>query len=65
MTVQVSPGPAYKLDRVSFVGADYSRSEWKNLSKLKTDQTVNFDEVKAAQDRIRANQRRQGHLDAS
>ena len=64
VTVQVTPGPAYKLDRVSFVGADYSRSEWKDLSKLKTDQTVNFDEVKAAQERIRANLRRQGHLDA-
>ncbi len=58
VTVQVTPGPAYKLERVSFVGADYSRSEWKDLSKLKTDQTVNFDDVKAAQERIRVNQRR-------
>jgi hypothetical protein len=65
VTVQVVPGPAFKLDRVSFVGADYSRSEWKDLAKLKTDQTANFDEVKAVQDRIRANQRRVGHLDAS
>src|SRR5580704_3087165 len=65
VTVQVVPGPAYKLDRASFVGADYSRSEWKDLSKLKTNQTVNFDDVKAAQDRIRVNLRRQGHLDAS
>jgi len=65
VTVQVTPGPAYKLDRVNFVGADYSRSEWKDLAKLKTDQTVNFDEVKAAQERIRVNQRRAGHLDAS
>jgi outer membrane protein insertion porin family len=65
VTVQVTPGPAYKLDRVSFVGADYSRSEWNSLSKLKTNQTVNFDDVKAAQERIRVNLRRQGHLDAS
>jgi outer membrane protein assembly factor BamA len=65
VTVQVAPGPVYKLDRVSFVGADYSRSEWNTLTKLKTNQTVNFDEVKAAQDRIRANQRRAGHLDAA
>jgi len=65
VTVQVAPGPLYKLDGVSFVGADYSRSEWNDLAKLKTDQTVNFDEVKAAQDRIRANQRRAGHLDAT
>ena len=65
VTVQVAPGPLYKLDQVNFVGADYSRSEWKDLARLKTDQTVNFDEVKAAQDRIRANQRRAGHLDAT
>jgi outer membrane protein assembly factor BamA len=65
VTVQVAPGPVYNLQRVDFVGADYSRSEWKDLSKLKTDQAVNFDEVKAAQDRIRANQRRAGHLDAT
>jgi outer membrane protein insertion porin family len=65
VTVQVAPGPLYNLDRVSFVGADYSRSEWNSLAKLKTNQTVNFDEVKAAQDRIRADQRRSGHLDAA
>jgi outer membrane protein insertion porin family len=65
VTVQVVPGPAYKLDSVGFVGADYSRSEWKDIAKLKIDQTVNFDEVKAAQERIRVNQRRQGHLDAT
>jgi len=65
VTIGVTPGPPYKLDRVSFVGADYSRSEWKDLSKLKTNQTVNFDEVKAAQERIRVGMRRQGHLDAT
>ncbi len=65
VTIQVTPGPVYKLERVSFVGADYSRSEWKDLAKLKTDQTVNFDDVKAAQERIRLNQRRAGHLDAT
>jgi outer membrane protein insertion porin family len=65
VTIQVTPGPAYKLEHVGFVGADYSRSEWNNLSKLKINQTVNFDDVKAVQDRIRANQRRQGHLDAT
>ena len=65
VTVQVVPGPAYKLDGVTFTGADYSRSEWKDLAKLKANQTVNFDEVKAAQERIRINQRRAGHLDAT
>jgi outer membrane protein insertion porin family len=65
VTVQVTPGPAYQLDHVSYTGADFSRSEWNTLSKLKTSQTVNFDDVKAAQERIRANLRRAGHLDAS
>jgi outer membrane protein insertion porin family len=65
VTIQVMPGPSYKLDRVKFVGADYSRSEFNDLAKLKTNQTVNFDDIKAAQGRIRENQRRQGHLDAT
>jgi outer membrane protein insertion porin family len=65
VTVQVVPGPVYKLQRVDFVGADYSRSEWNSLAKLKTDQAVNFDEVKSAQERIRTDQRRAGHLDAA
>jgi outer membrane protein insertion porin family len=65
VTVEVTPGPVYKLDRVSFAGADYSRSEWNGLAKLKPNQTVNFDDIKAAQDRIRVNQRRAGHLDAT
>jgi outer membrane protein insertion porin family len=65
VTIAVRPGPVYKLEHVSFAGADYSRSEWNNLSKLKTNQTANFDDVRAAQDRIRTDQRRQGHLDAT
>src|ERR1700722_4175656 len=65
VTVQVTPGPAYQLDSFTFSGADYSRSEWKDLAKLKTNQTVNFDEVKAVQEKIRVNQRRAGHLDAT
>jgi outer membrane protein insertion porin family len=65
VTVETVPGPVYKLVRASFVGADYSKQEWKDLSKLKMDQTANFDEVKAAQDRIRDNLRRAGHLHAT
>jgi len=65
VTIQVTPGPPYTLDHAGYVGADFSRSEWNNLSKLKTNQTVNFDDVRAAQDRIRARLRREGHLDAS
>jgi hypothetical protein len=65
VTIQVTPGPPYKLDGFSYVGADYSRSEWNNIAKLKKNQTVNFDDVKAAQERIRTDLRRQGHLDAT
>lgn len=65
VTVDVAPGPPYKLEQVSFAGFDYSRSDWRNLSKLKTDQTANFDDVRAAQQRIRADLRRKGYLDAT
>jgi outer membrane protein insertion porin family len=65
VTVQVAPGPAYKLEQVSFTGFNYSRSDWRNLSKLKTDETANFDDVRAAQDRIRADLRKKGYLDAA
>lgn len=65
VTVQVAPGPPYKLEEVSFTGFDYSRSDWRNLSKLKTDQTANFDDVRAAQERVRADLRRKGYLDGS
>jgi outer membrane protein insertion porin family len=65
LTVQVESGPVYKLTGVRFTGGDLTRGELKDLSKLKLDQPVNFDEVKAAQGRIRDALRRRGHLDAS
>ncbi|HTW63856.1 MAG TPA: POTRA domain-containing protein [Bryobacteraceae bacterium] len=65
VTVRVESGPLYKLTGVRFVGGDFYRGELKDLSKLKLNQTVNFDEVKAAQGRIRDKLRRRGRLDAS
>jgi outer membrane protein insertion porin family len=65
VTVRVEQGPVYNLDGVRFTGGDFSRQELNNLSKLKLNQPVDFDDVAAAQNRIRESLRRQGHLDAS
>lgn len=65
VTVQVEQGPVYNLAKVRYVGGDFSRQELNSLSKLKLNQTVNFDDVKAAQSRFRESLRRQGYLDAS
>lgn len=65
VTVQVESGPVYKLTGIRFAGSDLGRSELRDLAKLKVGQTVNFDEVKAAQARIRDALRRRGRLDAA
>ena len=65
VTTRVEQGPVYKLGAVRYVGGDFSRKELKDLSKLKPDEPVNFDDVKAAQVRFRESLRRQGYLDAS
>ncbi|HTR34647.1 MAG TPA: POTRA domain-containing protein [Bryobacteraceae bacterium] len=65
VTVQVEQGPVYKLDRVRFTGADTPYQELVNLAHLRSNQPANFDDVKAAQARIRDSLRNQGHLDAS
>lgn len=66
VTIQVEPGPVYKLGRVNFAGgADASPRELAKLANLKGDQTVNFDEVKAAQERIAQSLRRAGYIQVS
>jgi len=65
VTVSVEPGPVYKLQRVSFAGAEAPREPFAKLANLKTNQTANFDEIRAAQDRIAQSFRRSGYLDAS
>ena len=65
VTVQVEPGPAYKLGRVSFTGSDSSNRELAKLANLKSNESVNFDDVKAAQERIAQSLRRSGYLQAA
>jgi outer membrane protein insertion porin family len=65
VTVEVAPGPVYKLGRVSFAGSDSSNRELAKLANLKSNQTVNFDDVKAAQERIAQSLRRSGYLQAA
>ena len=65
VTVEVEPGPVYKLGRVSFAGSDSSNRELAKLANLKSNETVNFDDVKAAQERIAQNLRRSGYLQAA
>jgi outer membrane protein insertion porin family len=64
VTTQVEPGPVYKLGKVSFRGAATAEEELDKLAKLKPDEPVNFDEVKAAQERIEQRSRRAGYLRA-
>ena len=65
VSVEVTPGPVYILEHVSFTGAEAPREPFAKLANLKTNQTANFDEVKAGRDRIIASMRSSGHLDAS
>ncbi len=62
VTTQVEPGPVYKLGKVSFRGAAMSSGELDKLAALKTEQPVNFDDVKAGQQRIEQSLRRGGYL---
>ena len=62
VTTQVDQGPVFKLGRVSFHGAPNSSRQLEQLASLKKDETVNFDEVKAAQQKIEQNLRRGGFL---
>ena len=63
VTVQVDPGEAYKLGRVSLQGANFSPQQFTKLAALKSGQTVNFEDVKAAQVRIEQSLRRTGYVD--
>jgi outer membrane protein insertion porin family len=62
VTTQVEPGPVYKLGKVGYRGAASSVAELDKLANLKSEQAVNFDDVKAAQQRIEQSQRRSGYL---
>lgn len=65
VSVEVEPGPVYTLEHVSFTGAEAPREPFAKLANLKTNQTANFDDVKAGRDRIVASMRVSGYLQAS
>ena len=62
VTVQVEPGPATSSEHVSFTGAEAPGEPFAKLANLKTSQTANFDEIKAAQDRIAQSMRHSGYV---
>ena len=65
VSVDVVPGPVYTLEHVSFTGAEAPREPFAKLANLKTNQTANFDDVKAGRDRIVASMRTSGYLNAT
>ena len=65
VSVDVDPGPAYTLEHVSFAGAEAPREPFEKLANIKTNQTANFDDVKAGRERIVASMRRSGYLQAT
>jgi outer membrane protein insertion porin family len=63
VTVEVEQGPVYKLGRVSFTGSDdLTPRELTKMANLKPDKTANFDDVKAAQEKISQALRRTGYM---
>lgn len=62
VTTEVNPGPVFKLGKVSFRGAAAPAKELDRLANLRNDDTVNFDDVKAARERIEQSLRRSGFL---
>lgn len=65
VTVDVKPGPVYKLGHVTFFGSESSQKELAKLANLKSNEPVNFDQVKAAQERIAEDLHHGGYLNAS
>ena len=65
VAVVVDPGPVYKLGKVKFRGSDLSSEELVKLASLKSGQAANFDQVKAAQEKVAQALRRSGYLQAA
>jgi outer membrane protein insertion porin family len=63
VTVQVEPGPVYNLGKVAIQGVD--PDSLPKLAKLASGKPVNFDEVKAAQERIAGTMHRTGYIQAT
>jgi outer membrane protein insertion porin family len=62
VTVQLAEGPIYKLGKVQVTGAGKSESDMLKLADLKSGETVNFDQVKSAAQRMEHELRRSGYL---
>ena len=66
VTVTVDEGPPYKLGAVRFTGAATQKArELEDLVKWRTDETVNFDEIKAGLDRIVKRSKSRGYMRAA
>jgi outer membrane protein insertion porin family len=63
VTVQVTPGPVYNLGKVAIQGVD--PDSLPKLAKLVSGKPVNFDEVKAGQERIADTMHRTGYIQAT
>ncbi|HLK20413.1 MAG TPA: POTRA domain-containing protein [Bryobacteraceae bacterium] len=63
VTVSVEQGPVYKLGKVVFAGSDdLTPKELNKMTNLKPDKPVNFDDVRAGQDKIAQALRRDGYM---
>jgi outer membrane protein insertion porin family len=60
VTVHVEPGPVYKLGKVTIQGVD--PDSLPKLANLTSGKPVNFDEAKAAQERIADSMHRSGYI---
>jgi len=65
VSVEVEEGPVYKLGKVQVAGAVDRESEMLKLTNLKEGETANFDQVKAASQRIEQSFHRAGYLQVS
>jgi outer membrane protein insertion porin family len=65
VSVEVVEGPVYKLGKVQVAGAGERQSEMLKLADLKSGETANFDQVKAASQRMEKSFHRSGYLQVS
>lgn len=62
VTVDIDEGESYKVSKVAVTGAQPLNEDLLATAKIKEDDIANFDEVRAAQARIRDNMRQRGYL---
>ncbi len=62
VTTQVEQGPVYKLGSIAFSGANLDKKELDKTAALHPNETVNFEDVKAARGRIEEIFKHRGYL---